>query len=319
MSARTDKDTSLTEAAVGALADVQGLLKHAAKAITFDSAGLSRTVGEAASLLAAAWAMMVIGGVLVCMALVYGPASVLPSVPVWAWFAVVGVPTIGVGATLCLGARAKFTSLQPTSEVTTASTEDAVKMAEHLGENIESAKASIHRSFESMKATVESIEHAVDLNYQVQQRPWAMLAGAAGLGFVGGAIINSASDRTAHRNPGNGHTATGMPGPQWPSTQDEPGLFGKLGDLIAPQAQLARDIAIGALFGLARDWAREGVSKPLSQPVNDFFDQAAAKFNGRTASQAAKTPAAEAQAVATQGTSTFAAVNGAPAVARPTA
>ena len=289
MSPRTDKDPSLTQAAVGALADVQGLLKQAAKAMTYDTAGLSRSVTQAAGLLAAAWATMIIGGVLVCLALVYALALLLPVVPLWAWFAVVGLPTLGVGVILCASARQRLASLQPMPGTATETAEEVGQMATHLGESIESAKASISRTVDTVKSTVESIEHAVDLNYQVQQRPWAMLAGAAGLGYVGGAIIHAATDRASHRqHAANGHTPGNASDTEWTSRRDEPGLFDKLGDLIAPQAQLARDIAIGALFGLARDWAREGVSKPLSEPVNDFFDRAAKKFGGDTPPQEKK-------------------------------
>jgi len=282
MPPQAKKETSLKDAAFGALADIQGLIGHAAKAISHDTAGFSRTIGEAAWLLAAAWATMVIGGMLVGLALVYGLAVLVPALPVWAWFAIIGLPTVGAGVVLCISARQKLASLQPDPAEVDETADDARQTAEQLGENIESAKASINRGVESMKSAVESIKQSVDLNHQVQQRPWIMLFGAAGLGFVGGAILHSATGRADQRHPGNGRTRTGDVGPQPPERQEDPGMFAKLGDLFAPQAQLARDVAVGTIFQLARDWVRDGKKSPLSQPMKDFFDESEKKFGGRT-------------------------------------
>jgi hypothetical protein len=54
-----------------------------------------------------------------------------------------------------------------------------------------------------------------------------------------------------------------------------------LGEVLAPQAELARELAIGALFSLARDIAHDAVAKPMAQPVDDFFNDAARKFGGK--------------------------------------
>ena len=66
-----------------------------------------------------------------------------------------------------------------------------------------------------------------------------------------------------------------------------PGIFAKLGEALAPQAELARQVAIGALFSLARDFAHDAVAKPMAQPVDDFFNDAAKKFGGRPLSPGA--------------------------------
>jgi len=276
------KEMTLTEAAVSALAELQGLVRHAAKAMTYDTAGFSRTVGEAAWLLAGAWATMVVGGVLLSLGLVYGMAVLLPAVPVWAWFAIIGLPTVAVGVVLCVSARQRLASLQPDPVDMEKATEEAGQTAERLVENIESAKASINRGVESMKSTVESLEHAVDLNYQVQQRPWVMVSGAAGLGFIGGAILNSAAGRAKPRPSSNGHRGAGNMGPQQSESQDEPSILDKLGDLLAPQAQIVRDLAVGTLFTIARDFARDGFSTTATKAAQEPADESARTKEGRT-------------------------------------
>ena len=47
----------------------------------------------------------------------------------------------------------------------------------------------------SVEGTVDSVRHAVDLPLQVRKHPWLMLAGAVAAGYLGGTLLQRASQR----------------------------------------------------------------------------------------------------------------------------
>jgi len=240
----------------------------------------------------AAWALLVIGGILIAFSIVYALTVLLPTVPPWALSGVVGIGVLLIGGGLQFQARQKLEVFRPLQAHTADLANEATQVAGHFDEAITATKDALSRTTASVNEVAQTIKKSTDIHYQVDQHPWAMFAGAACLGYVGGALLNGAGRQShapmashlghapSHTTPSNGAITNGnAPLPESPV--EEAGLFEKFGDLLAPQATLLREIAVGTIFALARDLARDAVAKPFAQPIEDFFNDATKKFGGR--------------------------------------
>lgn len=271
--------------AAGPAHKIHRMLRRTAELLDTDVRGLSRTLSESAWRLTLAWASLVVGGTLASFTLVHGLAALNPALPLWCWYGLVGLPVTALGAALLVSAGTKLTQLQPLDEHAVEIVCEMAQIAGQLSDTLESTTGTI-------KSTVESIRSATDLGQQVEKRPWAMFAGAASLGYVSGAILvartpasrpptPAAPERVGQENGPQGATPVRSGVREPDLVPREPGVLEKLGEVLAPQMELARQIAIGTIFSLVRDLARDAMPHPLEQPVDDFFNGAAKKFGGR--------------------------------------
>lgn len=286
------------------------MLQNATEVISTDARGFSSTLRESVWLMALAWAVVVTGGILVCFSLVHAFGALFPGMPLWACYGLVGAPALGLGGVLLLGVRARLASLQPIDAHTAKVAGEMIQIASRVNDVLDATVSSIEKTTGAIRASVESARAATDLRRHVEQRPWAMFAGAAGLGYAGGMLLGGSAANPLHAVRSSYRRGAGGEGPQdaesvagagrddTPASR-EPGVLDKLGEALAPQAELVRQIAIGALFSLVRDLARDAMPGSLEQPVDDFFNGAAKNFGGRPLARGAfKAPV---RAVATEG------------------
>lgn len=290
MPAPAQKTPTAYQIVIEAISETQKLFSRAAGFFSTDARRVSIEICESIQKAMGAWAALIVGGILFGTGLVQALVVYAPALPSWIGYLLTGSAVLITGAMLFAGAQTKLGSLDTLGEHATEVADDAVLIAGQVNDVVVSARESIQSGVDSVKSTVESIRHATDISYQVERRPWTMFATAAGLGFVGGTILISAPPKRASHLVHSSSAATTTPetGPAGDDTTAEyghapaeSGFVAKLGELLAPQATLARELAIGALFSLARDFAHDAVAKPMVQPVDDFFNDAARKFGGR--------------------------------------
>lgn len=293
MSESGNKSQGFTQTTLAILTDMQSILRQGSNLLSYDTKGVSRSARETILLLMAALGTLLVGSVLTSFAVAYGLVALMPSIPLWGPLGGIGLLLLVSGSALYFGARAKLDTLLDLGQQSSAVSDELARAAEHMSEAIEGTKQAIVTTTDSMGATYENIRKAADLPYQVEQRPLAMFAGAASVGLIGGLLLNAATARTSgpvtrsqyvhpfspnaatHPSASLNHRADAT------TESEESGLFSKLGEMVMPQAGLLREIAVGSLFGLARDWARNSLDKQFEQPVNDFFDDASRRFGGR--------------------------------------
>lgn len=289
MSASVQKPPTAYRIAIEAISDAQMLLKRAAGFANMDAKRLSMEMRESIRMAAGAWAALCVGGTLIGIGLVHALGALAPELPLWAGYLLTGSAALVVGAGFYSFSRARLESLEPLREQAAEIANDAVLVADQVSEAVLSTKESIQSGVDSVKSAIESARNATDINYQVEHRPWTMFIAAAGIGFVGGNLLNAhpagPTIQAAHQGNGSAHHSAEFKsagaGGSVHSATEAPGLVAKLGGLLAPQAELARELAIGAIFSLVRDFAHDVVAKPMAQPVDDFFNDAAKKFGGR--------------------------------------
>ncbi len=266
------------------------MLKSATEVISTDTRGFSATLRASAWLMMVAWASAVTGGLLVCFCAVHALAALVPQVPLWSWYGLVGLPALLLGGVLLLIVRGRLASLQPIDAHAAEVAGEMIQIAGRVNDVLESATVSIQKASGVVKQSVETVRAATDVRHHVDQHPWVMFAGAVGLGYLGGAALPEKPSSSPARNGSGSRRSTVMlaPGSEFAQRapaadvpEREPGILDKLGEVLAPQADLLRQIAIGSLFSLIRDVARDAMPSPMEQPVDDFFNDAAKKFGGR--------------------------------------
>jgi hypothetical protein len=121
---------------------------------------------------------------------------------------------------------------------------------------------------ESVKGTMAQVKEAFDLPRQMQKHPWAILAGAAGLGLLGGFLIRRGTAPAAQPEE--------MPHGVNGSAPARPETATRLQEEIAN----LKSLAVGALLGVARDLVVDAVSRPLEEQLAEMIDALTTKLGG---------------------------------------
>jgi ElaB/YqjD/DUF883 family membrane-anchored ribosome-binding protein len=133
----------------------------------------------------------------------------------------------------------------------------------------------------TVKDSVDTVRDAVDLKLQVRRRPWALVAGAAALGFLGGFRSRASGTghparnrksasappaRVADAEPHNGANETDA---AKLSEAAAPSWLANLGGAFQPEIAALRGFAVGALFEVAREIIAKQAQKPTDPPVGE--------------------------------------------------
>lgn len=112
----TDKIETLPEPSVmrlvgGIITDVHALIEQQLALFRLELTGKINHTREAAMFLAAGMSIGIVGGGLLGVMLVHGIAQLVPDLPLWSCYAIVGLPVAGLGFSLCMIGAVKFGSV----------------------------------------------------------------------------------------------------------------------------------------------------------------------------------------------------------------
>jgi len=153
-----------------------------------------------------------------------------------------------------------------TVEGTTKTVTDTVQTVQDAVQDVTSTVS------ETVQDTVESVKHTLDLSEQVDNHPWLMLGGAVALGYLGGRLLDSNTQGLSQMGGSNGY-ATGFVSapPQAQSAQPaQPHLPTWLSSAAGPVLEKVRDLALGALAGVAVDMIRKNVPPDFRPHLEDL-------------------------------------------------
>jgi ElaB/YqjD/DUF883 family membrane-anchored ribosome-binding protein len=160
---------------------------------------------------------------------------------------------------------------------------------------VQSAKETVQGTIDNVKSTVQetvdTVKRTVDVRYQTGQHPWLMLGGSVAAGFAAGAVL--AHVRHAERGVGvtsftrDGRTQEALterssamaPAASAP-VKSEPGLLTQLEHQFHDEIQQVKKVAIGALIGLARDFAKQSWPQ-LGAQIENVADSVTTKLGGQ--------------------------------------
>lgn len=151
---------------------------------------------------------------------------------------------------------------------------------EEVMHTVETVKESVHDTVESVRGTVNetvgSVRDTFDVQHQVDEHPWMMMAGATALGFIAGKML-----APSHNGNGNGHhypygyghgcdngqshfhqyatASRPVEGTQTPREEHHPvkdrlnGLMEMLGEPMTQELNVLKGMALAAMLTMARD------------------------------------------------------------------
>jgi len=185
-----------------------------------------------------------------------------------------------------------------TVEDTTQSVASAVhSVTDTVEDTVSGVKETVHETVdavnESVHDTVDSVKHAFDVRDHVERHPWAMLAGAVVVGYIGGRLLTPPrlgslmphslvpdhwermGDRMAR------FAAPAEPQPAAPAKPQGPGLLDKLMEQFHPAIDKLKELAINAAAEAVGGMVMQSVTPALRKDVAGVIDQVASAVGGR--------------------------------------
>jgi len=169
---------------------------------------------------------------------------------------------------------------------------------EAVSGTVENVKETVAETIESVKETVQetvqTVKRTFDLRYQTEQHPWLMVGGSVMAGFTAGKLLGHWTTGEAEAN-GRSYAASPSPSAsrsyagtqpsytpasQEAETRSQPGMFSKLTDMLAPEIAKVKQTAIGTIFGLLRDLAKQHLPATLASKVDEVMDSVTTKLGG---------------------------------------
>jgi ElaB/YqjD/DUF883 family membrane-anchored ribosome-binding protein len=173
----------------------------------------------------------------------------------------------------------------------------------NVKETVQAVKDTVQTVKDSVGDTFDSVKETFSVTNQVQQRPWLIMAGAAGVGFAAGYLL-SAPERTAPAAapapladvPRPKRAGNGSHRPPSPSPAMSPGMGSAAPAAAASAASSVADsltqafegeinqikgLAIGTLAGIIRDMVVKAAPEMIRNPLNDIFDDMTVKLGGQ--------------------------------------
>jgi ElaB/YqjD/DUF883 family membrane-anchored ribosome-binding protein len=187
-------------------------------------------------------------------------------------------------------------------------TETVENVTETVGQTVEAVTDTVQAAGEMAQDTVEAVKQAFNFSEQYKNHPWLFFAGSMALGFVGGKLVESATARRerppepifhSHRN-GNGHAQTyatraaekffdesipAAPADQGNGKARESGSttswLGKLADHFGSELNKLKGLALGTMFGVARDMITQAMPQNLKTELGNVFDSMTETAGGK--------------------------------------
>jgi len=181
--------------------------------------------------------------------------------------------------------RASIAEKLETLEEKVTGTVDQVTTVVHdtvdtIKETVQEAKATVSAVGESVQESVKSVQESLDVSACVQAHPWSALAGSVAVGFCLGALLKG---RPEARSEGewlkalstrsDGFSARRDEGRQVALPSPEPSMW-------APEIDKLKGLALGVLFGAAREMIASALPEPMEQQIKEVIDNVTKKAGG---------------------------------------
>lgn len=191
------------------------------------------------------------------------------------------------------------------SNVTEAVEGTVQNVASAVSGTVESVKDTVENVGEKAADAVESVKHAFNLSEQVQNHPWAWVGGSVAVGFIAGKLLAPRGSRTpeadsfvrgrgyyerdeetqgTYASTGNGWGRDHGPSRAAEETKESEstaswlsGLYQKFG----PEIDKLKGLALGTLFGVARDMVSQALPETLKDQVTHLFNDFTEKAGGQ--------------------------------------
>ena len=165
-------------------------------------------------------------------------------------------------------------------------------VTETMNETVTAVKEGVHETVDTVKEavhqTVNGVKESLDVKRHVQKHPWAMMGTAVGLGYLGGCLIPlrpprlDRADAVVSYPPmpalseGQGRPSRPVPSRKRATMRQQTWLS----ELLAPEIERIKALAIGTTFALIRDIVLPAFPPALSPHVRDVIEGVGTKLGG---------------------------------------
>jgi len=145
----------------------------------------------------------------------------------------------------------------------------------------------------TVESTVENVKSFFDVSHHVERHPWLMMGGSVLVGYLGGWLLtrrthteDTASAIQQYNGPSR-HTPPPSPVAAATAREPEPtaatgeSWLGKLGEHLAPAVDKLKGLALGTLFGAARDAVAKALPDAVKEQVTDVINKFTSDVGGQ--------------------------------------
>jgi ElaB/YqjD/DUF883 family membrane-anchored ribosome-binding protein len=169
----------------------------------------------------------------------------------------------------------------------TNTTESVTETVENVKETVAETVGAVK---DTLEETIESVKRTFDLELQVREHPWLMMAGSCAAGFLAGRLLPGAARHAEDfveelatgpmPQASSFSSAEGTPLPNGSQRPRREGWLTQLAHQYHEEIEQVKGLALGALFGLARDWAAQNLPSNLAPQVKEIIESLTAKVGG---------------------------------------
>jgi hypothetical protein len=171
---------------------------------------------------------------------------------------------------------------------------------QEVSTTVENVKDAVHDTVESVKDSVtqgaQALRDAFDLERQTRRHPWLMFGGAMAFGYLGGSLIGArrsaqstnldwsqprANGESSSALSSQESTPAALAEPSHAATSALPGWLSQFTERFRPEIEKLEGVAIGAIFGVARDLIHQNVPDHLRPHLDEVIDGIAQKMGAR--------------------------------------
>jgi len=188
---------------------------------------------------------------------------------------------------------------------TTSAVTDTVESVKEAVENtVQSVTGTVRDTVDSVKGTVsttvETVKEAFDVRRYFAEYPWAAFGAAVGVGIAGGVLLGGgrAAERIAElhshgeastaRTTGPSHNGGSRKRSAAPTRAGSfpmksgaaHELAGELASKFGDELGKLKGVALGAMFGLVRDWISRSAPSEVGNKVGEVIDDVTRKLGG---------------------------------------
>jgi ElaB/YqjD/DUF883 family membrane-anchored ribosome-binding protein len=187
-----------------------------------------------------------------------------------------------------------------TVETVTESVQAVENTVENVTESIQETVATVTDTVqntvdavgETVSNTVENVKSFFDIAHHVDQHPWLMLGGSVLAGYLGGWLLTPRTVRVeapTSPSPTRHNGASYLPPPEPVAAAKETeraeetgeSWLGKLGERFEPEVEKLKGLAVGTLFGVARDMISQWLPGALKDQVTDVINSFTTDLGGK--------------------------------------
>jgi len=157
-----------------------------------------------------------------------------------------------------------------------------------VGGAVEGVKETFSGAAETVKETfqnaAEGVREAFDLPKQVDRHPWLMMGGAVAVGFAAGKLLDyapEAMEAVQGAAQSSGRLAESFGATAGAAASAAGGWMAALEKAFGPEINKVKELALGALVGVARDLAVQAAPPTMAKQVGEIFDSFTSKLGGK--------------------------------------